>query len=110
MARDISIDILRCIALIGIVVIHCEPESLWLRQIRNFDVPLMVFLSGVSYTLSIKDENTLIDGGYLKYVIKRFKRLILPTWIFLGIYSILFTIVTHKWIDYQFVLRSFRLS
>lgn len=81
MARDISIDILRCIALIGIVVIHCEPESLWLRQIRNFDVPLMVFLSGVSYTLSIKDENTLIDGGYLKYVIKRFKRLILPTWI-----------------------------
>ena len=77
MARDISIDILRCIALIGIVVIHCEPESLWLRQIRNFDVPLMVFLSGVSYTLSIKDENTLIDGGYLKYVIKRFKRLIL---------------------------------
>ena len=106
MARDISIDILRCIALIGIVVIHCEPESLWLRQIRNFDVPLMVFLSGVSYTLSIKDENTLIDGGYLKYVIKRFKRLILPTWIFLGIYSILFTIVTHKWIDYQFVLRN----
>ena len=106
MARDISIDILRCIALIGIVVIHCEPESLWLRQIRNFDVPLMVFLSGVSYTLSIKDENTLIDGGYLKFVIKRFKRLILPTWIFLGIYSILFTIVTHKLIDYQFVLRN----
>lgn len=107
MDRDVSIDILRCIALIGIVVIHCEPESLWLRQIRNFDVPLMVFLSGVSYTLSIKCKNTLVNrGGYLKYVVKRFKRLILPTWIFLGIYCILFTIVTHKWIDYQFVLRN----
>lgn len=87
--RDISLDILRCIALIGIIVIHIHPESLFVRQIRNFDVPMMVFLSGVSYVLS--NRNKRIE--YSSYCVKRFKRLILPSWIFLAFYYLIFHII-----------------
>lgn len=51
--RDNSIDILRSIALIGMIISHCEPH--WtIMQFREFDVSLIVFLSGVSYMLSAK--------------------------------------------------------
>ena len=92
MKRDISLDILRCIAIISIVFVHIHPKSILLNQIRSFDVPLMVFLSGISYTLSNSVMGrTKLD--YLSYCKKRFKRLILPSWIFLLIYYILFHIV-----------------
>ena len=82
--RDKSIDVLRAIALTGMIIIHISPTIGWISEIRSFDVPLMVFLSGVSYTLS--------SGGgkisYSSYVYKRFQRLILPTWIFLFLYHI----------------------
>lgn len=50
--RDKSIDVLRAIALTGMIIIHISPTIGWISEIRSFDVPLMVFLSGVSYTLS----------------------------------------------------------
>lgn len=89
MKRDISLDILRCIAIVSIILVHIDPKSILINQIRSFDVPLMVFLSGVSYALS----NSVIGRpklAYSSYCIKRFKRLILPSWIFLLIYYILF--------------------
>ncbi|WP_227687518.1 acyltransferase family protein [Klebsiella quasipneumoniae] len=49
-----------------------------LPQIRTFDVPMMVFVSGVSYFLSKK-----ADVSYFSYAFSRFKRLVLPVWIFL---------------------------
>lgn len=52
-------------------------------QIRNFDVPLMVLLSGVSFS-QFSANNYL---SYRKYVYSRFLRLILPTWIFLIFYN-----------------------
>lgn len=78
--RDFSIDILRFIALSSIVFVHIQPSLFWV-QIRNFDVPLMVFLSGISYKLS--GGNKLKYGSYC---LKRFKRLILPVWFFLFFY------------------------
>lgn len=45
--RDQSIDLLRFIALTGIIIVHIHPSAFWI-QLRNFDVPLLVFLSGVS--------------------------------------------------------------
>ena len=44
--RDFSIDFLRCIGLIGIMLSHSVCPSL-LMNLRSFDVPLMVFLSAV---------------------------------------------------------------
>lgn len=59
MRRDYSIDILRFIALTGIIAVCCVPNT-FITQLRNFDVPLMVFLSGVSYNLTV-------GGGILSY-------------------------------------------
>lgn len=49
--RDVTIDLLRFIALTCIIIAHINPSPL-LFQLRNFDVPLMVFLSGVSFRIS----------------------------------------------------------
>ena len=57
--RDNSIDILRAIALFGIILVHVKPWP-WLWQLRDFDVPLMVFLSGVVYS---KSRDLTLSGG-----------------------------------------------
>lgn len=64
--RDFSIDILRAIALMGIVCIHIKP-SIVLAELRNFDVSLMVFLSGISFAISnsYKSNIYLKKGGVL---------------------------------------------
>lgn len=78
--RDISIDILRFFAIIGIIIAHTAPSPLFV-QIRGFDVVLMVFLSAVC----VKSFNEgKID--YFTYFLKRCIRLILPVWIFLILY------------------------
>lgn len=81
--RDRRIDILRCLALLGIIVAHVNPSNL-VMQLRSYDVPMMAFLSGVSYYLSIQGK----EINYSQYLIKRFKKLIFPTWIFLTCFFI----------------------
>lgn len=76
--RDSSIDILRAIAFIGIVSAHMDPSD-FILQLRSFDVPMMVFISGVVCQKTYKHS-------YVSYVFKRFVRIILPTWIFLVLY------------------------
>lgn len=78
--RDVSIVFLRFVALTCIVIAHINPSPL-IFQLRNFDVPLMVFLSGVSFRISGGNND-----GYWHYALKRFKRLILPVWVFLAVY------------------------
>lgn len=77
--RDVSIDILRFIALTGIVLVHSQPNAFW-AQIRQFDVPMMVFLSAICFTKPMKAVS------YGSYILKRFLRLIIPTWCFLVIF------------------------
>ncbi|MEN6851234.1 acyltransferase family protein [Klebsiella variicola] len=77
MQRDVTIDILRVCGLLLIMLAHVNPPNL-IFQIRTFDVPMMVFVSGVSYFLSKK-----ADVSYFSYAFSRFKRLVLPVWIFL---------------------------
>lgn len=87
-ARDNSIDILRSFALIGMIIAHCNPNKFFM-QIREFDVPLIVFLSGVSFLISSKKNKK--QYSYLSYCWKRIKRLAFPTWVFLLLYySVLF--------------------
>ena len=86
MQRDLSIDILRFIALSGIILVHINPSLFWC-QLRSFDVPLMVLLSGVSYSMSSGK-----DLRYDSYCWKRFKRLVLPVWFFLLVYFFAYSI------------------
>ena len=56
-----------------------RPPSL-LFQARNFDVPLMVLVSGISFGIAYKNE------PYGVYVWRRTKRLVFPVWLFLSTY------------------------
>lgn len=76
--RDNSIDILRFIGLSLIVLAHIHPPEV-LFNFRCFDVPLMIFVSGL--TCSGKQI-----GNYWEYIWKRTKRLIIPTYLFLTAY------------------------
>jgi fucose 4-O-acetylase-like acetyltransferase len=51
-----SVDFLRFLGLSLIILAHVTPQGL-VFQIRNFDVPLMVFISGVSFALAEKKEH-----------------------------------------------------
>lgn len=82
--RDRKIDIMRFIATIGIIIAHVNAPSIFM-QLRNFDVPLMALLMGMSYYLSSKNKSV----DYLEYVKKRFKVLVIPTWKFLTMFFVL---------------------
>ena len=118
--RDTRIDILRFIGLAMIILAHVKPPEL-VSQLRNFDVPLMVLVSGMSFGLSYK-----VSEPYFSYVWKRIKRLVFPVWVFLSFYFIALvmfnptslelnikTIVTSyaliSGIDYVWIIRVFLL-
>lgn len=71
--RDPYIDFLRFLGLALIILVHVNCPNL-IKQIRCFDVPLMVFVSGLSCSYK--------SGDFWGYLLKRTKRLIIPTWIF----------------------------
>lgn len=77
--RDEKLDVLRFIGLAMIILAHINPPY-WIFQLRNFDVPLMVMISGVAFGLSYKGE------VYSLYLWRRIKRLLFPTWLFLTAY------------------------
>lgn len=77
--RDERIDILKALGVAMIILAHVNPPA-FIFQLRNFDVPLMVLISGMSFGLSYKNE------GFLGYMWKRVKRLVFPVWIFLTAY------------------------
>lgn len=78
--RNEFIDFLRFVGLALIIFAHVKAPYI-LFQLRNFDVPLMVIVSAMSFSLSYK-----ADQSYLSYVWSRFKRLVFPTWIFLTLF------------------------
>lgn len=89
--RDFSIDVLRFTGLIFIILCHVgPPETVF--NLRNFDVSMLVFASGLSFAAQGRDY---LGSGqdYLGYIRKRLKRLLLPTWIFLIAYYVLFNLI-----------------
>lgn len=84
--RDLTLDYLRAIGLLLIILAHVEPPRLFLH-IRSFDVILMVIVSTISYGCFSKK-----DKPYREYVISRFKWLIFPTWQFILLSAVLFGI------------------
>lgn len=80
MKRNPTIDILRFIGLSLLILAHVG-SPFTIHQIRTFDVPLMVFISGLSY------GNKEIDN-IRSFYWKRIKRLLIPVWTFILIYML----------------------
>lgn len=78
------VDFLKAIALTGIFIAHTGPPG-WMMMLRCFDVPLMVFLSGM-LGLRSYERRAARQGGTGRYYLSRFKRLVFPVWIFLVLY------------------------
>lgn len=78
--RDTYIDLLRAIGLLLIVMAHTWPPA-WMAASRPFVVPMLVMISAACY------RNP--DNSYHAYLKKRFRRIYIPTAIFLTIFFIL---------------------
>ena len=106
MTRDLYIDFLRFLGLSLIILVHVNPP-IDIAQVRCFDVPLMLFVSGL--TVSGSNSNT-----YKDYIIKRSKRLIIPVWMFLAVYLpalyfLQFKFLSDQYLTGEMIIRSFLL-
>lgn len=81
--RDIHIDLLRTIGLFLVVLAHI-PINETVKNIRSFDVMLLVFIAGISF---VKSGGSSCEFDYRRYVVGRIKRLCFPTW---GVLSFIF--------------------
>lgn len=90
--RDRTIDGLRALGLLLIMLAHVDPPA-QLRELRTFDVALMVLVNGLSFQISYRPEES-----YWHYVLRRFRRLIIPTWLFVIPLLLGLTILSH-WVD-----------
>lgn len=84
--RTLFIDILRGIGLLMVILAHVQPCGI-VYELRTFDVVLMVFVSGLTFSMKP-------DFHYWQYLKKRTSRLIIPTYIFLSVYFLLSWVFT----------------
>ncbi len=78
--RNVGIDVLKVLGILLIMLAHVKPPGI-IFQARNFDVVLLVIVSGMLFNNSYKRSKR-----YFQYIIKRFIRLVIPVWIFLTIF------------------------
>lgn len=81
--RNYSIQILRGLAIIAVVIIHSCPKGLFgifIRPFVNFAVAMFIFLSGYLTKVDIPD--------YKKFILKRIKRVFIPYCLWSLIYMI----------------------
>lgn len=74
-SRDKTIDVLRAIAFILIILVHINPPN-WINQFAHFNVPVMVFVAGLCTSLDNKK-------GYWGFVWHRLKRILIPMYLFI---------------------------
>lgn len=103
MKREKYIDVLKVIGLLGIMLAHVQPPEV-LFQLRNFDVVLMILVSAYLGLQSKKSEKLI------SYLIKRFKRLVIPTWIFISFFLLLKLLVGNFDISLKDVFGTYALS
>lgn len=96
------IDFLRFIGISLIILAHCNPPTT-IAQLRCFDVPLMLFVSGLSY-----GNRKFLKFG-VNFYIKRIKRLIFPVYIFLTGYFVLFYVLGHS-LSQNVIINSYLLT
>jgi peptidoglycan/LPS O-acetylase OafA/YrhL len=102
--RNSQIDLLRFIGLSMIILAHVYPPAI-VFQIRNFDVPLMIIVAGMSFSLVFRGE------AYGSYIWRRVKRLLFPVWIFLTVYYLAVWSLGLPWelLDFGAVVSSYLL-
>lgn len=99
--RSPFIDVLRGIGLLMVILAHVQPCGI-VYELRTFDVVLMVFVSGL--TFSVKP-----DFNYWQYLKKRTSRLIIPTYIFLSVFFLLSWVFTSHHESLSNMLLSYTL-
>ncbi len=104
--RDHMIDLLRVLALVLILTAHCWFGDIY-ENFREFDVILMFFLSGMSFALS---GFTFTPENYTAYIRKRFRKLVIPVWIFLVFFFLLFRVVPIYEFSVMDMVKSFALT
>ena len=100
------IDFLKFIGLTGILIAHVGSPD-WLLMLRSFDVPLMVILSSLLAYTSYNKHNS---KNIITYYIHRFKRLVIPVWIFLLIYFLTKYILSGDLNRINYYIASFFLT
>ena len=78
--RKKYLDIMKFIGVCCLFLAHVQGPFI-LEEIRGFDVTMMVFISGL---LSISSMDKIASKK--DYIVKRIKRLVIPTWIFLIVF------------------------
>ncbi|MGF1478851.1 MAG: acyltransferase family protein [Cyanophyceae cyanobacterium] len=101
--RNFSFDLLKAIGILSIILAHTGLNDYWMiQQTRNFDVPLMVIVSGALFWLTSGKNNS----SWVEYLRKRIFRLIVPVWCF---FCFFFTIAglfsTVRGINYPFSIK-----
>lgn len=89
--RNYKVDILRSVASILLILAHVNPPH-FIGEVRTFDVVLLAILSGISVSYSHGYD-------YKGYLMKRFKRLVLPTYACMAIVfclSALVCLILHR--------------
>ncbi len=102
--RNIQLDFLRFIGISCIILAHQDIPS-FLFQLRNFDVPLMVLVSGISYVRFSEKHYK----SYFIYLKNRFIRLVIPTWLFLIFYNFFLYIYSSASVNYANLFKQFML-
>lgn len=77
--RDGYIDFLRFLGVTLVMVAHVNAPFL-VNQVRSFDVPLMVFVSGLCFS------GREVSASWSKFFWPRIKRLLIPVYIILALY------------------------
>ena len=102
--RNLKFDILRAVAIILIFLAHASPPGI-IFQFRNFDVILLMLLSGFFSKHSLENNKNIF-----LYYKKRILRFIIPVWIFLFIYFIISKIVLNIDFDINEIISAFLLG
>ncbi|NEN23441.1 acyltransferase [Cryomorpha ignava] len=90
--RNIKLDLLRLLGVLVIMVAHADPPE-WIFNLRNFGTPLLILGSALTYAFIYKSKNIEDKNYFFK---KRLKRLIIPAWIFLTFFFLLFYVASQS--------------
>lgn len=103
--RNSTIDLLRVIGIVLVIASHSYfPEAI--EELICFDVVLLVFVAGYSFMSS---SFIFSKENYWEYVFKRFKKLILPVWLVVIVWYILFGLILKDPISMMTLGKSFFL-
>lgn len=83
--RLFYIDLLKTIGLLAVILAHVNPP-IWLKQMRSFDVSLLVIVSGYLAGMGSYSADFLDYRNVFQYIKKRIHRIVIPAWIFIIIF------------------------